>query len=314
MQLLSPMNLRQMSERLSTAPIDSGRLVLNPNNVITNIPAFKFLVEHLADLPPLAAMAEQIRQSRLWNIGGEAFGFEANQAQQLKQLGDEFWLTAQGLKNSLPSFVPSVAAESIVVQFPDRRDDLATVVSLLDKLQSALGQLVTEKDIGGELRVQNWEKGSLLIFLWLKTLAAVDLVARTLKSAAVVYQEIQKGRLLGQHVRSLKIKNDMVEILQQAQAEAVKALIQREAAAIDTESFSERDHERSLRIENSIRLFAELITDGTRIYPALEMPPDHKDQFPKFDQLPFLDSPIKHLENIDAPVTDPEEQTNSGPD
>lgn len=71
-------------------------------------------------------------------------------------------------------------------------------------MKEGLAQLVAEENIGGELQVERWETGSLLVFLWLKTMAAVELVGKALKGAAIVYQEIQKGRILGQHVDLLK--------------------------------------------------------------------------------------------------------------
>jgi hypothetical protein len=291
------MNIREIADRLSTAPIDSSRLGWNGNTMLTNIDQFKFLVERLGDLPGLASLGERVRSSPLWDIGASNFAFPSEQAAVIKQMADEFWLTAQGLNSSLPTFVEPVPPESIVVKLSDARDDLVGIVHILERLQKALGQLVTEEGIEGELKVPHWEKGSLLLFLWLKSLAAIDLVGRTLKSAAVAYTEVQRGRLIGQYVRGLKIKNEMNEVLKKAHEEKVKELIEREAVAIDTEMFPKRDNERTRRIENSIHLLTDLLVEGTKIYPALEMPADKKEQFPDLDKLTFPET--KQLEDAE---------------
>src|SRR5438067_13681549 len=114
----------------------------------------------------------------------------------------------------------------------------------LGKTAKSLLQLVSEEAIEGEVKVERWETGSLLLFLYLKTMAAVDLVGRALRSAAVVYQEIQKGRILGQHVNLLKehvreaqIKNDLADVLAEAQEELIRGILDREARAVEDEIF-----------------------------------------------------------------------------
>jgi hypothetical protein len=116
------------------------------------------------------------------------------------------------------------------------QSDLASIVSILGQLKEGLAQLVAEENIGGELQVERWETGSLLVFLWLKTMAAVELVGKALKGAAIVYQEIQKGRILGQHVdllkehvREKKIKNEVAEVLGEAQKQLINQIVEREA-------------------------------------------------------------------------------------
>ena len=211
------MDLRIIKQRLDEAPLDSSRLRIE-GNTLKNIPAFRSLVETLADVPPLKPLADVLRKSGIYQIGAEAAGFAGDQAREIAGLADEFYLTARGLKKALETLVVDVPQETVVASIPKQKDDLTSVVAVLSDLHKALAQLVSETGIGGEVRVERWETGSLLVFLFLGTLSAVGLVARTLRAAAIAYQEIQKGRLLGQHVEVLKehvkgekIRNDMAE-------------------------------------------------------------------------------------------------------
>ena len=191
------------------------------------------------------------------------------------------------------------------------QSDLASIVSILGQLKEGLAQLVAEENIGGELQVERWETGSLLVFLWLKTMAAVELVGKALKGAAIVYQEIQKGRILGQHVdllkehvREKKIKNEVAEVLGEAQKQLINQIVEREARVVEDAFFDAHDNERLLRIQNSIRLLADLFDKGTTVYPALEMPKEKRDVFPDLKELGTFLSPLKELKEGDGKKDD----------
>jgi hypothetical protein len=191
------------------------------------------------------------------------------------------------------------------------QSDLASIVSILGQLKEGLAQLVAEENIGGELQVERWETGSLLVFLWLKTMAAVELFGKALKGAAIVYQEIQKGRILGQHVdllkehvREKKIKNEVAEVLGEAQKQLINQIVEREARVVEDAFFDAHDNERLLRIQNSIRLLADLFDKGTTVYPALEMPKEKRDVFPDLKELGTFLSPLKELKEGDGKKDD----------
>jgi hypothetical protein len=242
-------------------------------------------------------LVQRLRESSLWQVGGDSSGFGQSEVQTIKDWSDEVWLCAVGLTHVIPALITPIHEESIVVELPAQRNDLESLVELLSKVEEALAQLVSEEGIGGELQVGSWETGSFLVFLWLKTTAAVALVGRTLKSAALAYQEMQKGRILGQYARRLKIQNELAEALEKAAEKELNMLIEREARAIDAETFESRDHERTARIEHSIRLLADLLLNEARIYPALDMPSEQKEKFPDLHKLGLALSEIKNLED-----------------
>jgi hypothetical protein len=304
------MDLRSLKERIDALPLKTMRLGRD-GGVLKNIPAFKQLVESLADLPPFSELAENIRGSPLYPVGAEAFSFPEDQAKALHLTAEEFYLMALGLQRALVELVPAVRPETVVASISEQ-NDLSSVIDILGELRKSLLQLVTEDGIGGEVEVERWETGSLLVFLWLKTAAAVDLVARALRSAAIVYQEIQKGRILGQHVNLLKehvrkekIKNDLAEVLQEAQEKMIGTIVDREARAVEADTFDGHDNERLERIKNSVRLLADLFDKGTTVYPVLEMPKDQREKFPDFKKLESTFSSIKQLEGAtDSPQKD----------
>src|SRR5205814_4412591 len=104
----------------------------------------------------------------------------------------------------------------------------------------------------------------------------------------------------------LKIKKETLQDVQEAQEKLLKAVVDREAKAVDTEVFQKREPERLERVKHSIRILAELLDKGTRITPALEMPEEQKSKFLDPDQL--TGSAIQQIEDSDAAIDGNEQE------
>jgi hypothetical protein len=207
------MTLREIQAILTRVPFDRAMVSQN-GQVLTNLREFKSAVQQLAPIPEFAPPIREIQDSPLYSTASDSAGLGSN-ADEWKRAADLIILSAAGLKRVLDSMLPSIPPETILVKLPPDQA-LSNVAQLLQELQKVLGQLVALEGIEGDVQVTSWETGSLLVFLYLKSLAAVDLVGRALRAAAIVYQEIQKGRLIGQHVRLLKVKVESARDIQEA--------------------------------------------------------------------------------------------------
>jgi hypothetical protein len=292
------MTLREIKAILDDIPLDEGMLTQD-GAVLGNLPAFKSVAARLATIPQFQASVQEIQASPLYTTGAEQIGFSPAVAIELKQRADKVILGAVGLKRLLTQTLPPIPPESILVKLP-RDQALPQVVDVLADLQKALGQLVSLEGIEGEVQISSWETGSLLVFLYLKSIAAVDIVGRALRGAAIIYQEIQKGRILGQHVSILKVKAESARDLKDAQEVLLNELVEHHARAVETETFSSHDNERFERLKVSIRLLAELLDRGTTVYPTLEMPEESRKRFPDLERINTVLSEMKQLEDAQS--------------
>ena len=309
------MDLQSTKRILEEAPIDGAHPILGGNAVLKNLVAFRTLVDAVEEVGPLQEAVATLRRSAIYSTVLDELSMSQGDAREVYQKANEFYYSVIALRSVVSRLAPDEPSESITVRLPEV-SDLTAVVNVLGDIEKALSQLVLNAEIAGEVKVSRWETGSLLVLIYLKTLAAVDIVGRALKSAVIVYQEIQRGRLMGQQVKSYKIKNETLQDLHQAQSNLLKELISQEATAIDVASFNERDPERLERIKNSIKLLAELIERGTVIYPALTAPKEQQAVFPDFKQLGTVATAIKQIEDSEGistarPAGD-EEQSSSG--
>lgn len=293
------MNLREIESVLKKVPLEKA-LLTQDGHVLGNLQAFKSVASALREIPQFKPNVDELERSDLYSTGADRVGVTPQTVTDLKQKADALVLGAMGLRDALSKVLAPVAPETILVKLPQDQH-LSEVVDVLEDLQKALGQLVSLEGIDGEVEISSWESGSLWVFLYLKSVAAVDLAGRALRSAAIAYQAIQKGRILGQHVNLLKVKVTSARDIQQAQEELLKQLVEEQARTLETETFSSHEPERFERLKTSIRLLAELLDRGTTVYPALEMPKSASEHFPDLERINTVLSEMKQLE--DSPST-----------
>jgi len=287
------MNLSTIRSLLDGQSIE-GALLESRGNAVNNLAAFKNAVAGLEPVPPLQPVIAELKQSAIYSTTQDSVVLPSSgAAENLAQSGNALLFGSVTLKRALEAMLPTPNPNTVFVTMPADHS-LRAITEVMQRLVSALEPLVLEKEIDGRLEIVNWEIGSLIFHLCLGSIPAVYALGRLLKSAAAAYHQMQMGRLVGQQVQQLKIKNETLQDVQSAQAILLKDLIDREALAADKELFKEDNGERLARVRFAIKTLAELLDQGTRIAPALEMPKEQKSSFPDPDLLEA--PPIKQLE------------------
>lgn len=117
-------------------------------------------------------------------------------------------------------------------------------------------------------------------------------------AAAVIRKKSLEGDLLAEKVRSLKINNEALEQVKNAQKEAIDLALNAEALAIYDAYFKGDDNKEQIeRVKYSIKTFADLLDRGAQIQPALMAPEEAKNLFPNYGALDTVISQIRQLEN-----------------
>jgi hypothetical protein len=301
-----PMDPFTLQKKLNAIPISAGKLRGNGIQ-LSNFKAFQYVVNQLAMIPPLAHFARAVQTLEAFQTDADEFQTDVTSASQLRHQAAALFNAVDTLQKILAELVPQVPPETLIITLPSQKD-LTFTTNLLEQFQKCLAPLVFEPGIDGKLEVINWQSGSLLVFIFVASMTAVGIVARTLKGAAIAYQEIQKGRaaavhvdLLKEHVRESQIKNDLANVLAEAERERIKAVIDRESKAVELDIFNNSHNERLQRIKHSVRTLAELFEQGATVSPALNMPQEEQDKFPDVDHLLTAAPPIKQLKAAGSP-------------
>jgi hypothetical protein len=258
------------------------------------ISTIKGLAEYLKVIPQFTPIVEGLEQSALYGTAQNNLVTSIRRGTEITKLANALYTGAVSLLEMLRVAIPEERPESVSIKLPDT-NNLHEIADILLTIEKALAQVVVNPTIQGEVRVDTWEPGTLWILIWLQSLTAVKVVGRLARSAAVFAQEIARWRAISAHVKTLEIKNDALENLEEAQQKLLSQLVDSEARAIEDSFFPSHDNERQERIKESIRTLSELIFKGAEIHPALTAPVEAKEVFPKYDELPT--STIKQLED-----------------
>jgi hypothetical protein len=297
------MDLITLRRKLDAISIEDAQLRTPKGNHVSNFRQFKDAVRRLALIPQLSELAQEIQTDSLFDIDGDDFQTDGASVSRMRSKADELFRAAATLKYILHETVPQVQPETVILTIPSQKD-LKTTTELLEEFRKSLSPLVFEPGIDGKLDVIRWESGSLLVFLLVGTMAAVRFIARALQAAAIAYQEVQKGRaaaqhveLLKEHVRGSKIKNEVMEVIAQAQKDRIKEVVAAESKAVELEIFGDTTNERLERIKLSVKTLAELLEQGATVTPALEMPAEDQAKFPDIEHLLTVGPSVKQIEN-----------------
>jgi len=203
-----------------------------------------------------------------------------------------------GLRQYLNAFLAQQDQISVFVKIPDFLD-FAAVIDFEVKLQKTLSQIIFHSKIkdGVRLELRSWERGSpLWLELFLGTQAAVNVVAASVWAGAVVYKKIQEGRLHQEYVRGLKLRNDNLEAILEAEKRLLNEIVDAEANNIALSCYDGENSQETLeRVKYTIKEFAEMIEKGAEIHPALQAPESVQNLFPDFKNVSKIESKIKQL-------------------
>ncbi|GAI89905.1 unnamed protein product [marine sediment metagenome] len=145
------------------------------------------------------------------------------------------------------------------------------------------------------MKIEKIEGGSIWIDVFVGSTVAINTIGCLAWSAAVIFKKIQEGKIIEQHVRSLKIKNDSLDDIKKAQKEELDVLVEAEAKSINDKFFKPENNEQIERIKNSIKLLSGQLQKGAEIHPPLEAPENVVNLFPKMPDILGIESKIKQL-------------------
>jgi hypothetical protein len=311
------MRLSNIKKALDAAPIGQATLSVAPLQgqpllQVSNIRGFKAFLDSVDAIPALASQVSALKDTWVYATNQNHINFPTNDTtyQPTVQAASDLIRSARVLRDTLQELAIVEQQESISVKLPDEYA-LKDISETLTFLYKAFAQVIAENPINGELIVSGWETGTLWVVLYLKTLAAVKLVADITRAALIVRQEKLKGDWIERQIHSYDIKNELVSTFADAVNAQVKLLVEHESRAIENKSFDAHDNERQERLKQSIRLLADLAYKGVEIFPSLNAPPEIREAFPDPKSIGTVLSTIQQLE--DSPGETTSESLQSAP-
>lgn len=193
---------------------------------------------------------------------------------------------------------PSLDDKSVSIKLPDSYD-VIEIGEIYKKIGKSLNQVITKEPINGNLKLSNFDNGSLWIDIMLGTTAAVHVFASIVWSASYCMKEYKKLKLIEIEYEKNEISLENLKNIKDMNKELMKKYVEKESENILTEHYEitgQEDPDFLERMKNTIIEFSKLIEKGTEVHPALEVANEIKHEFPDLSKLEFLDSKIRKIE------------------
>lgn len=290
------MNLLEIKQRLESLGEIGKHMPTVNGETIQGLNRFRAFVKKVHEIPGITPFIARIEQIQAFQSLQDDLRLNPDLRIEIISAANFLQNYLESIRTLLISLGLSPATEADVYIKLSSVDDLPGLTSQLGKLQMILEQTILDPKIGGKMEIRSVERGSIWVHIFLGTVTAVTFVGSVAWAAAVVYRKIQEGRIVEQHVESLKIKNDSLREIQEAQKELIKGLVHAEGRHLETEIYGgEENPERLERIKHAIRLMQELVEKGAEVHPALLAPENVKNLFPDFKKLTSVESRIKQI-------------------
>jgi hypothetical protein len=238
---------------------------------------------------------EALKNSGLFTTTKDEFSLSIQEGRPIRAKLDILISMVKSLNKAFSEITTTSSENSISIKLPEIKDfdDLSKTANIFNQIFT---QSIINEEINGEVSIESFETGSVWIDVYLGSVTAITLIGSLAWSAAVVFKKIQEGRIIEEHVRSLKIKNESLKEIKEAQKKAIDLMIDAEARQLYSENFtSDKNNEQIERLKHSLRLLAEQIEKGAEIHPALNAPETVSQLFPDMKKLDLIESKIKKL-------------------
>lgn len=223
----------------------------------------------------------------------ETLGTDFSPGHKIESAGKTVYEIIEGIISYLNTQLKEVVEENTIdiklVKIDDL-EDLEKTASLLKKSFS-----IPLHEIDSKVVINSLEKGSVWIILSIIGISgvALRLCANLIWAGAVIYRKYEEVKITQEHLRTIKLKNDLIEGVVKQQLEYIEESKSTEATAIANEFMPNHDNESIQRLKLSIESIGSLIEKGAQFYPSIKAADDVKQLFPDFDVLNLIESKTK---------------------
>lgn len=230
----------------------------------------------------------------------EEKGFNFSEGRKIENAAETLLESVKGILSLLEAqIVDTVEENTIDVKFIkiDDLDELEKVAGLLKRSFA-----IPAYELDGKITVENLEKGSIWIILGVISASSIlmKMCANLIWAAVVVNNRYEETKITQEHVRTIKLKNDLIEAIVEHQKQHLDSFKESEATAIANEFIPNPTPEKIQQLKMSIESISLLIDKGAQFYPSIKAPEEVKQLFPDFNIKKLIESKTKLLDEGDT--------------
>ena len=263
---------------------------------INNLNTIRSVISNIGKMGLFEKYIDILKELAIFTTIEDQMALQYSEGYKIVEHLDTLKTLCSNFLETLIKIIPPEDANSINIKLPPI-SDFDELSKVTRNIHLGLTQVVYLEDLQGQTKIVSVENGSIWFNVFVGSTEALYVIASLVWASAVIYKKIQEGKSHAEYAKRIKIKNEYLKELQNAQKTELDLMIKAEAEYIQSSHFKMNAPESFERIKNSISIFAELIEKGAEIHPSLVVPENVSNLFPNPASLINLESKIKKIES-----------------
>ncbi|HEX8565325.1 MAG TPA: hypothetical protein VF648_06610 [Pyrinomonadaceae bacterium] len=178
---------------------------------LANLNEFRTAIDELDKLNLFYKQTSAIKESGVYKRFDDSLMVDSQDWQKVRPVIAELYSVVEKFIEAL-NIHPNDEANTIAIKLP-QVNDFDDLIVVFNELKKAIAIPITNEEIGGTVKIEGVDNGSIWFYVALGTPTAVALIASLAWAAAVVYKKLQEGRAFSEYVKNLKLKNEQTELM-----------------------------------------------------------------------------------------------------
>lgn len=174
-------------------------------------------------------------------------------------------------------------------------DGLDEFTEVIRDLNRSLGVVLADSSINEKCRIHKFDNGTLWIEIAIGIGLGAKVVAGIIWASCVIRKKMKEIEIMDKNLRSLDLKNEMLEHLVHAQRKQLDNIIQAESQMLVDAILKDADPEMFAKLKTAIETVAGLVNRGAEFRISPESPEELQKSFPDFDKIESVESRVKNI-------------------
>lgn len=282
--------------------ISNINLKFDPDNkgrYVVSKPSFRMLLESLTILddkkiPLLQDIIEFLKTTWLFDLDVELNDKSHSDLNSVKEAIDLLRRKMAFIIELIQSSEEFNAKGVVSVRVP-QFESIESLEKFAKDLKKGIEIPINDSKVDSDVKIVSAGSGSVIFYIALGTVTAVKLVAFICKKAFEIRNEKAKSNALVEHSRALKLKNEMIEAIVEANKVHLNQVTESEAREVDAGIFDANDPEKLARLKLGIETVSQLMDKGVQFLPV-SADEEIRNSFPALTPTALLNAGTRQIE------------------
>jgi hypothetical protein len=263
------------------------------NYQASGLNALRSSINQIEDLPYIGKEIQALKESWLFQSTGDAQKINSSQNLEVESVIKPLRVKLETFKEIAENSKLFNGSDTILIRIPEI-NSFDNLQKYANDFKKAIEIPVLDQNIGGNVTILSADEGSIIFYVSLGAIGSVKLIAGICWAAAVIKKKRAEANIFEHHAKTLKLKNEALSSIIDAQKIQLKNILNAEANAIANKEYNHNEPETIERLKLSISTVADLIDKGVQILPVGKDDEIHKN-FPDYKNLNLIESSIKQI-------------------